>query len=57
MSYRSVERADVVVIGAGIAGLVTTLELLERGRDVLLLDRCEPHEMGGLAREARIAGR
>ena len=40
------------MIGAGIAGLVATLELLEFGRDVLLLDRCEPHELGGLAREA-----
>jgi predicted oxidoreductase len=40
------------VIGAGIAGLVASLELLEYGRDVLLLDRCEPHELGGLAREA-----
>jgi predicted oxidoreductase len=47
-----VERADVVVIGAGIAGLVASLELLEFGRDVLLVDRCEPHELGGLAREA-----
>lgn len=46
------ERADVVVVGAGIAGLVTTLELLNKGRDVVLLDRCEPHELGGLAREA-----
>jgi predicted oxidoreductase len=46
------ERADVVVIGAGIAGLVATLELLEFGRDVVLLDRCQPHELGGLAREA-----
>jgi predicted oxidoreductase len=46
------ERADVVVIGAGIAGLVATLELLEHGRDVLLLDRCKPEEVGGLAREA-----
>ncbi len=45
-------RADVVVIGAGIAGLVTSLELLERGRSVLLLDRCHPEEVGGLAREA-----
>jgi predicted oxidoreductase len=45
-------RADVVVIGAGIAGLVTTLDLLERGRAVLLLDRCHPEEVGGLAREA-----
>src|SRR5260370_15642802 len=50
------ERYDVVVVGAGIAGLVTTLELLEqdagRGRRLLLLDRCHPHELGGLAREA-----
>src|SRR3954451_6610463 len=46
------QAVDVVVVGAGIAGLVTTLELLEAGRDVLLLDRCHPHEIGGLAREA-----
>jgi predicted oxidoreductase len=46
------ERADVIVIGAGIAGLVTTLELIDRGRGVLLLDRCHPEEVGGLAREA-----
>jgi uncharacterized protein len=46
------ERVDVVVIGAGIAGLVTTLELLETGHTVILLDRCHPHELGGLAREA-----
>src|SRR4051812_42427493 len=46
------ENRDVVVVGAGIAGLVATLELLEHGRDVLLLDRCKPEEVGGLAREA-----
>jgi len=46
-------RTDVVVIGAGLAGLVTTLELLEHSdRRVLLLDRCAPEEIGGLAREA-----
>jgi predicted oxidoreductase len=46
-------RAHVVVVGAGLAGLVTTLELLERSdRRILLLDGCEPHEVGGLAREA-----
>src|SRR3954463_8120025 len=44
--------ADVIVIGGGIAGLVATLELLEHGRDVLLIDRCKPEEVGGLAREA-----
>jgi predicted oxidoreductase len=46
------ERIDVVVIGAGIAGLVATLELLETGHTVSLVDRCHPHEIGGLAREA-----
>jgi predicted oxidoreductase len=52
---RGSDRYDVVIIGAGIAGLVVTLELLERagGLDrLLLVDRCEPHEVGGLAREA-----
>src|SRR4051812_15229922 len=48
----SAASADVVVIGAGIAGLVTSLELLDAGRGVLLLDRCRPEELGGLAREA-----
>jgi predicted oxidoreductase len=43
---------DVIVIGAGLAGLVSTLELLRSGHTVLLLDRCAPHELGGLAREA-----
>jgi predicted oxidoreductase len=45
-------QADVVVIGAGIAGLVAALELLEHRRHVTLLDRCRPEEVGGLAREA-----
>src|SRR5438067_5099808 len=44
--------ADVVVIGAGITGLVAALELLNNGRGVVLLDRCHPEEVGGLAREA-----
>mgnify|MGYP001146454918 CR=1 FL=1 len=39
--------ADVIVVGAGIAGLVAACELAERGSSVLLLDqedwrRCEP---------------
>jgi predicted oxidoreductase len=47
------ESTNVVVVGAGLAGLVTTLELLERTQlRVLLVDRCQPHEVGGLAREA-----
>jgi predicted oxidoreductase len=43
---------DAIVVGAGLAGLVSTLELLRSGHSVLLLDRCRPHELGGLAREA-----
>ena len=43
---------DVIVVGAGLAGLVSTLELLRSGHSVLLLDRCAPQELGGLAREA-----
>src|SRR2546430_14030617 len=43
---------DVIVVGAGIAGLVCALEHIEHGRDVVLLDRCRPDEVGGLAREA-----
>ena len=49
------ERFDVAVIGAGIAGLVVTLELLDllgSEQRILLVDRCQPHEVGGLAREA-----
>ena len=44
-------QADVIVVGAGIAGLVATLELLRSGHTILLLDRCAPRELGGLARE------
>jgi predicted oxidoreductase len=48
----SATQPDVIVVGAGIAGLVSTLELLRSGHSVLLLDRCAPQELGGLAREA-----
>ena len=46
-------QVDVVVVGAGLAGLVTTLELLDSADvRILLVDRCAPEEVGGLAREA-----
>ena len=35
------ERADVAVIGAGIAGLSVAYELLDRGQSVIVLDRGE----------------
>jgi len=45
-------RADVLIIGAGLAGLVTALELLSAGRRVTLVDRDGPERLGGLARES-----
>lgn len=39
---RPVERADVVVVGAGIVGLWTALELQQRGRRVTVVDRHGP---------------
>ncbi|MFS0704726.1 FAD-binding dehydrogenase [Cellulomonas sp. 179-A 9B4 NHS] len=40
---------DVVVVGAGLAGLVTTAELLAAGRRVLVLDAEPPASLGGQA--------
>jgi hypothetical protein len=44
--------ADVIVIGAGIAGVPAAIELIERGRRVLLLDRDVEANMGALAKES-----
>jgi predicted oxidoreductase len=44
--------ADVLVIGGGIAGIVTALEVLDRGFSVVLVDRDTPERFGGLARWA-----
>ncbi|MBO6826720.1 MAG: FAD-binding dehydrogenase [Sneathiella sp.] len=46
------DRYDVIVIGGGIAGIVTALELAEKGRSVLILDRDEGEKFGGLAKES-----
>jgi predicted oxidoreductase len=44
--------SDVVVIGAGIAGVTAALELLDRGRRTLLIDRDVEENMGALAKES-----
>ena len=44
--------ADVAIAGAGIAGIAAAIEALSRGRRVLLVDRDDPENLGGLAREA-----
>jgi uncharacterized protein len=46
------QQAEVVIAGAGLGGLCAALELLDRGRTVLLLDKDGPENLGGLARES-----
>ncbi|NAZ82445.1 FAD-binding dehydrogenase [Kineococcus sp. R8] len=41
--------ADVIVVGAGLAGLVATAELTDAGRRVLLLDQEPASNLGGQA--------
>ena len=42
-------QTDVVVIGGGLAGIVTALEALRGGQRVVLVDRDTPERFGGLA--------
>lgn len=42
-------QSDVLVIGGGLAGIVTALECLRAGRSVALVDRDTPERFGGLA--------
>jgi predicted oxidoreductase len=48
----TVYQADVIIVGAGIAGIITAIELLDAGKRVLLLDRDLEKELGGLAKWA-----
>jgi len=43
---------DVVIVGAGIAGLVAAYECLERNKTVAIIDRHTAENVGGLARTA-----
>lgn len=45
----NVVEADVLVVGGGLAGIVTALEALRAGRRVVLVDRDTPERFGGLA--------
>ncbi len=49
MNYQT----DVLIIGGGIAGLVTAIDLLDQGdKKILILDRDTEERLGGLARES-----
>ncbi|AUQ70972.1 FAD-binding dehydrogenase [Phaeobacter inhibens] len=41
--------ADVIIVGAGLAGLVAAAELGDRGKQVILLDQEPAHFLGGQA--------
>lgn len=43
-------KADAVIIGGGLAGLVAAIELLEHGKSVALIERAGEDRFGGLAR-------
>ena len=45
-------KADVVIVGAGLAGLTTALELLDSNRSILLIDGAGEEKLGGLANNA-----
>jgi predicted oxidoreductase len=47
MSSRT--QADVMIVGGGLAGLVTALECRRAGKHVVLVDRDTPERFGGLA--------
>ncbi len=42
-------KADVMVVGAGLAGMVAAHEAVQRGRKVLMLDQEAPQSLGGQA--------
>jgi predicted oxidoreductase len=49
MAAKSTYNAEVVVIGGGLAGMVTALELLDAGKRVVMLDAASRERFGGLA--------
>src|ERR1700741_3673176 len=51
-THPNMERSDILIIGGGIPGIATALDLLDGGKSVLLIDRDEETVFGGLARES-----
>ena len=52
MSDSHTLRAEVVIAGGGLAGMVTAYELLDSDRRVLLIDKDQRENFGGLAKES-----
>jgi len=47
-----VNRSDILIIGAGIAGLVLAYESLNKGLKVTIIDRDDKENLGGLAKSS-----
>jgi hypothetical protein len=45
-------QADTVIIGGGIAGIATAIELLNANKKVIIIDRDKKKNFGGLAKES-----
>ena len=43
------DTADVIIVGAGLAGLVTAAELADRGKSVIIIDQESENSVGGQA--------
>lgn len=51
-NYKTEYQSQTLVIGGGIAGICTALELLDHNQSVLLIDRDSEEKFGGMANEA-----
>lgn len=45
-------QSDVVIIGGGISGIVAAIDLLDKNKKVIILDKDEKDNFGGLAKES-----
>ena len=45
-------KSDVTIIGGGIAGITAAIELLNKNKSVILIERDKPENFGGLAKES-----
>lgn len=45
-------KADVIIIGGGLAGIAASIELMDHGSSVLIVDRGSEDRFGGLARKS-----
>jgi len=52
MNTNTNHQCDVVVIGAGLSGLTTALELIGKGKKVILIERNNSNNLGGLATQS-----